>query len=276
MTARGVVLGALMLLLVACGAGGPAPGTTSGTATPRPPAQGDWRLVFHDDFDGSRLDKNRWTTCYDWNEDGCTISTNHELEWYQPGQVSVSGGKVSLDAERRTIRGSDGKDYPWVSGMISTGRDNWYAQPRKTFTYGYFEAAIRIPSQGGMSPEFWMMPASRYTPPEIDIVEFLGTTRTASMFVHWRNAEGQERKQKGTFTSDGFPDRYHVFGLLWEKDRLVWYVDGIERFRVSEPERIPHEPMEVILNLAVGLPYTPPPGTDSARMLVDWVRVWQR
>jgi hypothetical protein len=34
--------------------------------------------------------------------------------------------------------------------------------------------------------------------------------------------------------------------------------------------------MEVILNLAVGLPYTPPPGTDSARMLVDWVRVWQR
>ncbi|MFF8535670.1 family 16 glycosylhydrolase [Streptomyces sp. SAS_267] len=272
MTSRGAVLGVLMLLLVACGACGSPPGT----AVPRPVVPGDWRLVFHDDFDGSRLDKGRWTTCYDWNERGCTISTNNELEWYQPGQVTVSGGKLSLTAQRRAVRGSDGKVYPWVSGMISTGRDDWYAQPRKTFTYGYFEAAVRIPEQGGMAPEFWMMPANRYTPPEVDIMEFLGTTRRLSMFVHWRNAEGAERKERGTFTASGFPDGYHLFGLLWEKDRLVWYVDGVERFRVTAPERIPHVPMEVILNLAVGLPSTPPPGTDSARMLVDWVRVWQR
>ncbi|MEU9169719.1 glycoside hydrolase family 16 protein [Streptomyces sp. NPDC048420] len=270
MTSRGAVFGVLMLLL-AC-----ACGSTPGAPAPKPPVSGDWRLVFHDDFDGSRLDKDRWTTCYDWNEDGCTISSNNELEWYQPGQVSVGGGNLTLTAQRRAIRGSDGEEYPWVSGMISTGRDNWYAKPRETFTYGYFEAAIRIPAQGGMAPAFWMMPASRFTPPEIDIMEFLGTTRELSMFVHWRNAEGNKRKQQGTFTAAGFPDDHHVFAVLWEKDKLVWYVDGVERFRVTASERIPHVPMEVLINLAVGLPHAPPSGTVSARMVVDWVRVWQR
>ncbi|MGW1533147.1 glycoside hydrolase family 16 protein [Streptomyces aureus] len=269
---RGALVGVVLLLLAACGACGSTPGSPESG----PPMPGAWRLVLRDEFDGSRLDTGRWATCYDWNKNGCTISTNNELEWYQPGQVTVGGGKLTLTAQRRSIRGSDGKVYPWVSGMISTGRDDWYARPRHTFTYGYFEAAVRIPPQGGMTPEFWMMPASRYTPPELDIMEFLGTTRTVSMFVHWKNAEGAERKQRGTFTAPGFPDGYHRFGLLWEKDRLVWYVDGVERFRVTAPERIPHVPMEVILNLAVGLPYTPPPGTDSARMGVDWVRVWQR
>ncbi|MFE1439898.1 family 16 glycosylhydrolase [Streptomyces sp. NPDC058739] len=272
MTSRGAVIGVLMLLLAACGAGGATPENTA----PRPGGTGDWRLVLRDDFDGSRLDTGRWATCYDWNEDGCTISSNNELEWYQPGQVTVDGGKLTLTAQRRDVRASDGKVYPWVSGMISTGRDDWYAEPRHTFTYGYFEAAIRIPPQGGMAPEFWMMPASRYTPPEIDIMEFLGNTRRVSMFVHWLNDEGEERKQRGIYTADGFPDGYHVFALLWEKDKLVWFVDGVERFRVTEPERIPHVPMEVIINLAVGLPYTPHPDTDLARMYVDWVRVWQR
>ncbi|MET9849460.1 glycoside hydrolase family 16 protein [Streptomyces ossamyceticus] len=272
MTARRAMLGVLLLLLVTCGCGS----TTRAVPEPKPSVPGDWHLEFHDDFDGSRLDRKRWTTCYDWNDDGCTIGSSGELEWYQPGQVSVDGGKLTLAAERRTVRGSDGQVHPWVSGMISTGRDDWYAEPRETFTYGYFEAAIRIPAQSGMAPAFWLIPASRFTPPEIDIMEFLGAPDELTMYVHWRNAEGDERKQRGAFAAPGFPDNYHVFALLWEKDRLVWYVDGVERFRVTAPERIPHVPMEVILNLAVGLLKPPPPSTDSARMLVDWVRVWQR
>ncbi|OIJ67798.1 glycoside hydrolase family 16 protein [Streptomyces mangrovisoli] len=267
----GAVFAVLVIVLVAGDVGGSA----RGPAVSRVSAPAGWRMVFHDEFDGSRLDTHRWTTCYDWNERGCTIATNNELEWYQPGQATVGGGVLTLTAQRRATRGSDGKLYPWVSGMVSTGRDDWYARPRETFTYGYFEAAVRIPPQAGMASEFWLMPASRYTPPEIDIMEFLGTTRQLTMFTHWRNADGADRKQRGTFDSAGFPDGYHVFALLWEKDRLVWYVDGVERFRVTDPERISHVPMELILNLAVGLPTTPPADVGSARMRVDWVRVWQ-
>jgi beta-glucanase (GH16 family) len=257
-----------LVLAAACGGGD--------VTAPKPLAESGWKLVFHDEFDGTDLDTGRWATCYDWNRDGCTNSGNDEEEWYLPGQVSVKDGALTLTAVRRSTPGSDDRTYPWASGMISTGRDHWDARPRRTFTYGYFEAAIRIPPQPGMFPAFWMMPASRFTPPELDIMEFLGTTRQVSMFAHWRERDGDRRTARGTYGPVDFPGGYHVFGLRWTSAELSWYVDGVRRFRVTEAERIPHVPMEVLINLAVGVPQSPPASVDSARMKVDWVRVWQR
>ncbi|NUK05614.1 glycoside hydrolase family 16 protein [Streptomyces lunaelactis] len=260
------VAACLLMLATAC--------ATDATAA-SPPAAGTWRLVFNDDFNGSKLDTDRWATCYDWNRDGCTNSGNDELQWYLPDQVSVGGGHLTLGAERRSTKASDGRTYPWTSGMISTGRDHWDGRPRRTFTYGYFEAAIRIPPEAGMFPAFWMMPASRYTPPELDIMEFFETTQQLHMYVHWRDREGVQQREGGTYGPADFPAGYHVFGLLWEPDGLTWYVDDVKRFRVTDPARIPNVPMEVLINLAVGVPDPPPPSVDSARMRVDWVRVWQ-
>ncbi|MFF8511025.1 family 16 glycosylhydrolase [Streptomyces sp. NPDC015492] len=273
-----LALTALLLAATACTApaGGPPAGGTAPPSAVTPTPSGPWRLVMSDDFDGDELDDRTWTTCYDWNKGGCTNSGNDELQWYLPEQVSVGDGELTLTAERRATRGSDDQTYPWTSGMISTGRDDWYAEPRRTFTYGYFEAAIRIPAEAGMFPAFWMMPASRFTPPELDIMEFLATTQEVSMYVHWREPDGDEERQSGTYGPVDFPARFHVFGLLWERDQLVWYVDDVERLRVTSPERIPHVPMEVLINLAVGVPKAPPDTVDSARMQVDWVRVWQR
>ncbi|MGC9541911.1 glycoside hydrolase family 16 protein [Streptomyces sp. UG1] len=264
---RAALAAIVLLVTAACGSG-------EASQPARSPVPSGWRLTFHDEFGGTELDTGRWVTCYDWNRDGCTNSGNDEEQWYLPGQVSVGQGVLTLSAERRTTRGSDGMTYPWRSGMVSTGRDHWDATPRHTFTYGYFEAAIRIPPQAGMFPAFWMMPASRFTPPELDIMEFLGNTRQVFMYVHWRDADAEHRA-RGSYGPVDFPADHHVFGLLWTPDELSWYVDGVRRFRVTEPERIPHVPMEVLINLAVGVPRSPPTSVDSAEMKVDWVRVWQ-
>lgn len=255
-----------LLFAVAC--------ASEGAPAAETPVPNGWEVAFREEFDGGRLDTDRWATCYDWNRDGCTNAGNDEEQWYLPGQVTVGQGALTLSAERRATRGSDGTTYPWRSGMISTGRDDWYGDPRETFTYGYFEAAIRIPREAGMFPAFWLMPASRFTPPELDIMEFLGTTQEVSMYAHWKGPEADERA-RGSFGPVDFPAGYHEFGLLWTSDELSWYVDGVRRFRVTEPERIPHVPMEVLLNLAVGVPDSPPASVDSARMAVDWVRVWK-
>ena len=63
-----------------------------------PPGAG-WALVFEDDFDGTALDAGKWRTCYAWaSDEGCTNSSNEELQWYQKDDVIVSQGTLRLRA----------------------------------------------------------------------------------------------------------------------------------------------------------------------------------
>ncbi|GAA4872687.1 family 16 glycosylhydrolase [Kitasatospora terrestris] len=272
----------LLALTTACGGssampiGLSAPRSTASVDLSVPTAPGPWKKVFEDDFLGSRLDRADWATCYDWNDDGCTNAGNHELEWYLPSQVKVADGEAQLVAERRRTVGSDGKVYPWTSGMITTGRDSWDAPPRHTFTYGYFAAALRVPDEDTMFPAFWLLPEARKVPPELDVAEFISDARSVQMTVHWAEPDGSDTHQADRYGPVDFPAGFHVFAVDWEPTSLTWYVDGVERFRVTEPQKIPNVPMEILINLAVGYPVPPPADVDTATFKVDWVRVWQR
>ncbi|KQV12123.1 MULTISPECIES: glycoside hydrolase family 16 protein [unclassified Kitasatospora] len=242
-----------------------------------PAATGPWHLVFQDDFSGTALDRDKWATCYDWNQHGCTNPGNPEKEWYLPGQVEVSGGALSLTAERKTVKGSDGETYPWVSGMVSTGRDTADDRPHRTFTYGYLAASIRIPTDDkGMFPAFWLAVLdSRVDPQELDVAEFINTNEYVDMNLHYGanyQSDGSVHHQVGPadFAAD-----YHVFAMDWQPESITWYVDGVPHFRVTDPALIPDTEMQLILNLAVGYQQLPPDHVNSARLQVDWVEVWQ-
>lgn len=280
-----VGLAALLLAVAGCGTGtgqevwntpGAQATGTGPAGVSSPAAPGSWRLVFQDEFDGAGLDRTRWTTCYDWNDQGCTNRGNRELEWYLPGQVTLGQGLLVLTAERRATPDGNGEIFPWTSGMISTGRDSWDAEPRRTFTRGYFAASVRMPAEAGMFPAFWLMPDTRRTPPELDIVEFIGDPYDAEFTVHWPGPDGTDHHEGAHADPADYPADFHVYALAWEHDSLTWYVDGVARHRETDPVRIPDQPMELLLNLAVGYPTAPPDGVNSARMQVDWVRVWQR
>jgi beta-glucanase (GH16 family) len=134
-------------------------------ATAREPAP---RLLLDQEFDGTGLDAKIWYTCYPYAKrgTGCSNNPRMELEWYRSANVSVSGGFANLTALRE--RAHDG--YPYTSGMISTGGT---PQTKATFAYryGYAEARIKLPPGKGMWPAFWLVPANRTWPPEIDIME---------------------------------------------------------------------------------------------------------
>ncbi|QMU75067.1 glycoside hydrolase family 16 protein [Streptacidiphilus sp. PB12-B1b] len=241
-----------------------------------PPVAGPWNLVFSDDFDGDRLDGDDWVTCYDWNDDGCTNAGHRELEWYLPGQVAVANGALDLFADKTPTYGTDGRMHSWTSGMASTGRQSWYGTPHFTLEYGYIAAAIQIPAQKGMFPSFWMMPAgTRTTPPEIDIMEGIQSSTRVQMTLHWTNAQGKDVHSAVQWGPEPYTTGYHVFAVDWEKNSITWYIDGVPRYRVTDTALIPRVPMELLLNLAVGFPKSPPVGVDSAEMKVDWVRAWQ-
>ncbi|MFB8167286.1 glycoside hydrolase family 16 protein [Kitasatospora purpeofusca] len=288
---------ALLVLVAACsgsgggrsntagasGAGGGAPGTAATAAAlpegapPLPSSDAPWHLAFDDRFTAAGLDRSKWTTCYDWNDHGCTNAGNGEDQWYQPGQVKAGGGLLTLTAQRRTAAGTDGRSHPWVSGMVSTGRDSWNAPPRHTFTYGYFAASIKVPADPhGFFPAFWLIPAEeRGTPPEVDIAEFPNTDQYAHANLHWRAEDGSDQHVGQNRGPADFSAGFHVFAVDWQPDEVTWYVDGTPWFKVSDPGRIPDVAMELVINLAVGYLETPPSGTDSAALQVEWVQVWQ-
>jgi len=243
---------------------------------------GSWGQVFEDNFNGFSLDNNLWTTCYWWNDNGCTIDSNNELEWYQPGNVSVREGSLILQAKREPAKTSNSKKYAYTSGMVTTGpaSDDPASEPGFAFQYGYAEVRARMPKGRGLWPAFWLLPVTRESKPEIDVMEILGDNpREVKMFYHYIGVNASVRKYGRESTGPDYSGGWHTFGVHWSPDEIVWYVDGQERSRFSEAAFVPQESMYIIMNLAVGGDYPGDPDENSpfpSRYEIDYVRVYQQ
>lgn len=272
--AFGVVVASVMLFATASGA---RPSTLRGHSSL---LTDEWRLVFVEQFSGGVLNRDRWTTCYWWGVDGCNIGTNGELEWYQPGNVSVADGVLVLRGEQDAVVADDGRRFAYTSGMVSTGRSTSDLEqvPRFSFTYGRAEIRARVPAGRGLWPAFWLLPVSHESRPEIDVLEILGhDTSTLRMHYHY-SVEGERRSLGSNLATYDLSGGWHTYAIEWTPDALVWYLDDVERWRIDESEIVPHEPMYLILNLAIGGDWPGAPDattTFPAEFLVDWVRVWQ-
>jgi beta-glucanase (GH16 family) len=219
--------------------------------------------VFSDEFDGTRVDLGRWASGYPW---GCTNGGTGERQCYTPDALAVRDGLLVIEADRRETNG-----MPYRSGMI-TSHDSFSQR------YGYFELRARLPRGKGLWPAFWLLPKPTGTwPPELDVMEQIGSEpNTVLMAQHYRDAAGVNRKHARTWTGPDFTAGFHTFALSWGPRAIVWYVDGVERFR-SERE-IPTEEMYVLVNLAVGGESAGEPDATTSfpsRMEVDYLRVWK-
>jgi beta-glucanase (GH16 family) len=263
---------ALVLTIVTYSSIKAGPISTSTAAISYAPA-GYTNLIFDDEFD---IWNSVWHHGYSWTKEG-DLSTvrlsNNEQEAYDPANVTVSNGLLNITAKKQTVTVGT-QTYYYTSGLIETGADD-YGYPYKfTFQYGYMEARIKVPSGQGLWPAFWLWPANYKDPPEIDVMEMLGSQpRTDYMTYHYSGGSTQY-----TYNGPDFSQDFHIYGCEWTPDYIAWYLDGVEVARFSNSSLVPQQPMYLILNLAVGGNW-PGPVSDSvlpATMLVDWVHVYQK
>jgi len=250
-------------------------------AAPLPVGSGGGaNLLFSDDFDGTALNPSTWQTCSWWATTTCSIETNNELELYTPNNVSVANGVLKLQARREDAVGWNGRTYNYTSGMVSSGGRSGQVAPGFTYRYGYAEARVKVPAGQGLWPAFWTLPASYAWPPEIDAMEILGNApNVTNMTYHYLDGNGAHQSPGTAWTGPDFSADWHTFGVDWQPDAIVWFVDGIERGRFSDASAITAEPQYLLLNLAVGgnWPGSPNPSTSfPSDYLVDYVRVWDR
>jgi beta-glucanase (GH16 family) len=253
--------------------------STSPQPAPRPVGSaGGTRLLFSDEFGGTTVAPATWHTCAWWATSTCSIESNQELELYTKDNVSVAGGVLTLQARRQDAVGWNGRTYRYTSGMVSTGGRNGGSTPGFTYRYGYAEAQVRLPSGAGLWPAFWMLPADHSWPPEIDAMEALGEAPdVVGMNYHYVGADGLPARASASWIGPDFSAGWHTFGVDWEPDALVWYVDGIERMRFTDASAITAEPSYLVLDLAVGGTSAGAPDASTplpGDYLVDYVRVW--
>ncbi|HEX6972639.1 MAG TPA: glycoside hydrolase family 16 protein [Limnochordia bacterium] len=224
-----------------------------------------WVLTFSDEFEGEQLDLAKWNPGDPWGAE-----RNRELQAYVPDAFRVSAGVLRIVAERRSAFYS-GKERSYTSGMMTTYQK--FAQ-----RYGWFEIRCRAPRGRGLWPAFWLLPEPLGWPPEIDVLEILGhETQRVHMTHHWRDAAGTHRSEGGSFSGPDFAADFHTFAVEWTPDLIRWYVDGIERYRATQP--VPQGPMYMLVNLAVGgnWPGSPDEQTPFPSSFdVDYVRVYRR
>ncbi len=235
----------------------------SPTARITDPRKLGYVLTFHDDFNGDRLDSSKWIDSY---PDGVRTHSNNEQQYYAPDGYEVRDGRLRLKGERRSMGG-----MPYTSGMVTTfGK---FSQQ-----YGWFEARLSIPHGKGMWPAFWLLPDDKSWPPEIDILEILGHEPDKDyMTNHYVNAEGKHEGKGDSWKGPDFSAAYHVFALEWKPDEIVWYVDGVPRYHTRE--NVPHVPMYVLLNLAIGGDWPGNPDSTTpfpGNMDIDYVRVYSK
>jgi beta-glucanase (GH16 family) len=263
------LLGFLLLVLaVPASVLAEAPTTRRSDNAASPPEKDGWSLTFHDEFDGTRLDTQKWADHY---YHGRTHA-NNELEYYAPDGYRVGDGMLRFIAKpvpAKERSGTEGK--PYTSGMIEgSGK---FAQK-----YGWFEIRTRIPKGKGYWPAFWLLPVAREWPPEIDILEILGHEPATIYFTtHWRDAQRKHAEDGHKWKGPDFSADFHTFAVDWEPGLIIWYVDGIERARTEKG--VPSEPMYIIANLAVGGDWPGKPDQATVfpgYMDIDYVRVYQK
>lgn len=234
-------------------------------------------LILDEEFHGSVLDTSVWNTCHWWNDGGCTIASNAELEWYLPEQVRVRDGRLMLTAERRDVTGADGKTFSYTSGMVTTGPPAHDAKPKVAFTYGAVEVGFRAPRGAGLWPAIWMLPASEESKPEIDLFEAVGQRpQQANMYFHPARSRKMRASHRAVLLPEGEDlTSNHTVRLEWSPRRLNFIFDGEKVWEVTG-DHVPDEPMYLVLNLAVGGDYGGPPDPTvfPATFQIDYARIW--
>lgn len=277
------------------GSGGSSPqfsrdsGRTGGT-------NGDWDLVWEDNFTGTSLDTSKWNTVDSYGRNECFGGGNNEAQCYtsNPENIAVNGGNLVLTALPASGPQEQGRTF--TSGRVQS-------KGKGDFKYGRFEARIQFPDADGAFPAFWMLPTDNvygFWPRsgEIDIVENANGDARISGAIHYKNPgnAGQTTHiyQYLPNTSVTATD-WNTYAVEWHQDEIRWFLNGqpyFSRQRQSWNNGLypvdpisDHAPFDqdfhLILNLAVkddalgsGVNINPAHYTGGQEMRVDYVKVY--
>jgi beta-glucanase (GH16 family) len=249
--------------------------------------------VWSDEFDGDALNLDNWTAMRGTGpEEGFPVQWgNNELQFYRAENAVVRDGQLAIQIKREDF---GGMSYT-SSRLTTTGKF--------AFAYGRVEAQMKLPTgTEGLWPALFLLPDGepsdwRYggwaASGELDVLEYRSRLPgEVSGAAHFGGAWPANLWESASYT---FPEgtdagAWHIYALDWSPEALIWYVDGIEFFRLDDWHSIANEQLYakpapfdtefcLVVNAAVGGTFDggrePDADFTEAEVLVDWIRVYQ-
>jgi len=253
--------------------------------------------LFFDDFSGPSLDRTRWNVVVT----GKTVNNEQQAYVDSPDVFTFISGNAdgatdgALGIRPRFREGfttQQGRRFDFVSGRADT-------KDKFEFMHGKVTARIKLSVGAGLWPAFWILGTGDWPATgEIDVMEHVGEPDWTSVAIHGPGYSGNTPlvSRIRMDAADG-PSNWHVYGVEWTSEAMVFSVDGREVYRATRAMIESHGPWAfdnkkyLILNLALGGNYPrsvnkadrPYPGLPAAtvdlikqnkvQFLVDWVRV---
>lgn len=260
-----------------------------------------WNLIWNDEFNGNSLDTSKWSYQIG---NGLTASGNtgwgnDELEYYtnSSDNVYVQNGALNITALQQTVTDPNEGTFNITSGRLRSVTNN---STLFAFKYGRIDFCAKLPDGAGIWPALWMLPSdtSIYgvwaASGEIDVMEARGrVTDSTCGTIHYGGTWPANDHLGGDYffpAGSTFDDGYHVYSLVWEQDKLKWYVDGEcfyalsndNWFSTAAPNN-PYAPFDqefyILMNVAAGGWFdggiAPNASAFPATMQVEYVRVYQ-
>ena len=245
---------------------------------PEIPTPAGYRMVWQDEFNSagrSLPDNSKW-----WYETGGGGWGNNEKQTYVSGRrdrdtvALVSDGTLKITAKK-------------VGSEVLSVRMNTV----ESWTYGYFEASLKLPVGKGTWPAFWMMPKNFTRWPgdgEIDIMEHVGYhPNYVSSSIHcqaYYHSIGTQKTNE-IFLSTAQKE-FHTYACEWTADYIRFFFDGELHFTFHNDGKGNYDtwpffnPFYLKLNLAWGGNWGGAMGLDEsclpATYEIDYVRVFKK
>lgn len=261
---------------------GPAP--TCGDEAPVKADGRPWQCTFDEEFDGSRLDRSRWTVQ---TTASYGFHSGQECMVDDSDNISVSDGHLNL-----TVRDAGA---PFVCNSPKGNYDTRYTGA-SVYTaafaqeYGRFEVRAKFPQshgRAGVQSSLWLFPRQMTVagllaagPTEIDIAESYSLHPDIVVpTVHGVTIESLMLTSYCTVPDWGAG--FHTYAVEWTPGMATFIYDGVACMKVATPPALPSSarspnPFVIALSQALGIganrnvPDTPLPATEQ----IDYVRAW--
>ncbi len=205
-----------------------------------------FELVWCDEFNGSEIDKSKWGPSW-W-------ITERKGGYWHEDMVSVRDGNLVFRAEYLE-EPLENRYYDYWHDKINFKeyKPGWYSadlttQGKYEQTYGYFEVRCILPAATGMWSAFWMMndkvvnvDGSGQDGTEVDVFEsfyykdhWWGNDCITTGIIYDGYGPEIQNASIGKYFIENDPyEEYNTYGVEWNKDEYIFYINGRETGRLS-------------------------------------------